>query len=154
MDAIEIGTSPAGVEWVLYPGRGETPEEREERARRMTLRLAQLWERYENRVLRVSGLTTAQGELVEEQAWRLEQHGEPASVKRGRTFVEGPRWYLQEIAAGLEVEARSADHEGDIAGHYFRSEPSDGFLRRQAEQRERCYLAAARKVRRIAGEQR
>jgi len=99
MEAVKIGTSRAGVEYVNYPRTGDTPETFEARSQTMRKRLRAQQDAFLDKVVRVR-LTEAQMALVWDEITRVDLGLERPA---GRTFMDMPRGMARYLAEGIEA---------------------------------------------------
>jgi hypothetical protein len=131
-----IGVGPGGVEWVAY---------KPEHVELMKANLERRWDRWNNKVVRVRGLTPRQAEwvefaLVDDPA--MESDG--ATFKLGATYVEAERWVLQGAADYLD----GRDVECSLSNHVSNMDDMNKyeFAVRQAE---KCLEATIKKLRSV-----
>jgi len=101
MEAVAIGTSPAGVEWVCYPKTGETETSFWQRRVAMRKRLRIVTERHAHKtqgIVRVR-LTQAQMALVLDEMDRTETYSEH---RIGRTYIDLTPAQAEHLAEGIE----------------------------------------------------
>lgn len=104
-----IGTSPSGVEWVAY---------RPEHVERLQSRLATVWAKHQQRVVRARHISRGAMDRIEDAVGRVYE-GRDCPVTLGRTFVEGPRGDLEELAEVVADDVTFDDACDLVAGQCF-----------------------------------
>lgn len=106
--AIKVGTTTQGVEWICYRHDGESDESFENRADSMAYRFNVVNERQLASVVKVSGLTTNQMDLVQDELSRRDENPLPVDGQ-GKSWISAPRETFHFVAEGLEFKLEDED---------------------------------------------
>jgi hypothetical protein len=160
METVEIGTSPAGVEWICYPRENETPETFAARVATMTANLVARRAKYaevlargtecavavrtvrltrgESRWLDYSMQNLPDQDLLDRDEWGLLSD----SYRAGATYVRGNVEDLDILATCAANILEADDHIDAVVA------PSEALWDRNRAAAERCLEALVAKLRR------
>ena len=110
---VEIGTSPAGVEWNVYVSEGDDPTFTAAKIAGQKAALDNLWIAHDLRLVSVRGLTPAQLD------WVTDEFPEDSIRENGKTIAIGNHGDWVDVADALLERAEEEDHSEVVAQNNF-----------------------------------